>query len=102
MSAQSDARKNETARQTRTERELAKLESEEQGSAPAAAEPVKPKAKPKEKVGTGRNDANANFVRLSAGLRKQIQTAKSAGNNTLAAKLEARLAELKKMTEQSQ
>jgi len=98
----SDAKKNETARQTRTERELEKL-GEGTSSTPAApAKPAAPKAKPKENVGTGRNDAQSNFQRLSAGLRKQIQTANAAGNKTLAAKLTARLAELKKITEQAQ
>lgn len=91
------ARRKETARQTRTERELAAL-GEGTGSRtprkPAAA--ARPKAKPKEKRGTGRDDSQTNFNRLAKGLRAQISAAKSAGNTGLAVKLEARLVELRK------
>lgn len=99
----STAAEREKARQTRSERELA---AQGEGFTPAqpapAAAPVKPKAKPKEAIGTGRNQAQQNFDRLSADLRKQIDAARKTGDNTLAAKLEARLAELRKMTEESQ
>ena len=100
----SEMKKKEEARQTRTERELEALGEGTGSRNNKPAQPVKPKPKPKpqERRGTGRNDAQANFERLSAGLRKQIQTAEAAGNNTLAAKLKARLAELKKITEQAQ
>jgi len=98
----SDMKKKEEARQTRTERELEAL-GEGSSTAPRKPAAAAPKpTKPKEKVGTGRNDAQSNFERLSAGLRSRIQTARAAGNKDLAAKLEARLAELKKMTEQAQ
>ena len=86
----STAADNEKARQSRTERELERLESQEQGTA------KKKKKKVKEKIGTGRDDSQANFERIANGLRKNIVTAQEAGNHTLAAKLEARLAELRK------
>ena len=92
----SDMKKKERDRQTRTERELEALGEGSSGNKPAAAAPAAPKAAPKEKVGTGRDDSQANFDRLAAGLRQRISVAKKAGNATLAAKLEARLAELRK------
>lgn len=87
------------ARQTRTERELQRLG--EGSSPPSRPRPKReaPKKPAAEAAGVGRNQAQENFNRLAAGLRKKIQVAKGAGNNTLAAKLEARLAELKKITE---
>jgi len=103
----SDIKKKEEARQTRTERELEALgegTGSRQPRKPAAAAKPKPKpkpTKPHERRGTGRNDAQANFDRLSKGLRERIYAAEEAGNSALAQKLKLRLEELRKVTEQS-
>jgi len=88
----------EKARQTRTERELQALG---EGTKPSRPRPVRtpPKKPAAEAIGVGRNQAQENFNRLSAGLRKKIAAARASGNNTLAKKLEVRHAELKKITE---
>ena len=89
---------------SKSEKELERLEAAEGGQKAAApAEPAAaPKAPATESAGVGRNDAEANFIRLSAGLRKRQATASAAGNDALAAKIAARLKELRKITSEAQ
>ena len=69
---------------------------------PNTSDPNSPKAiARRKKAGVGRNDAEANFVRLSARLRADQARAKAAGNDTLAAKIAARIAELRKVTSEA-
>jgi len=93
--SQDTAANREKKRRSKSADAIAALDASEGSSKPAAPAPA-PKPKPRENVGTGRDDSQANFDRLSAGLRAKIAVAKKAGNTTLAVKLEARLAELRK------
>lgn len=86
------AAEKEKKRRNRSADAIAALDASEQGSRPA---PKKRKPR-KEAIGTGRDDSQTNFDRLAAGLRQRISAARKTGNNTLAAKLEARLVELRK------
>lgn len=91
MSARDDARTNETARQTRTERELARLEAQEQGEKTAAK---KKKKKVKEKTSTRNtsNDAiNAGAERLMQPMRIQLREAVLRKNKKQADSLRKRL-----------
>jgi hypothetical protein len=79
---------------TRSQLEIERLEAGEQSAAPKKKK--KKKAVPKaEVVGTGRDDSQANFERLSAGLIKKRAIAEAAGNAAGVADLNARLAALK-------
>jgi hypothetical protein len=78
---------------TRAGRELAALEATEQSAAPKKKK--KKKAVPKENVGTGRDDSQANFERLAAGIRRKMAIAEAAGNTAGVATLQSRLDALK-------
>lgn len=91
---QHTAAEREKNRRGKSAAAIAALDASEQGT---PTKPKKPKkAAPRERVGTGRDDSQTNFDRLAAGLRSRISAARKTGDNTLAAKLEARLAELRK------
>ena len=94
--SQDTAADREKARRSKSADAIAAMDAAEQGGKkkPAAAAPAA--KKPTEKKGAGRDDSQANFDRLAAGLRAKIAAAKGSGNNALAVKLEARLAELRK------
>ena len=80
MGAQEDARKNETARQTRIARELAQLESNENGasqSPPPAAPP-----KPKEKGGVGADNAASGKARQLSALAARLERMRANAKNT--------------------
>ncbi len=80
----------ETRRQTRTERELALLESSEQGEAQAPVKPRKKPVKKKESVGVGQSSFDLD------GAIAKIQARIAATNNPeLKAKLAARIKLLK-------
>ncbi len=93
MPAHTPAEK-EKNRRNRSASTIEALDASEQGD--QLPVPKKRAAPKQERVGTGRDDSQANFDRLAAGLRQRISAAKKTGNNTLAAKLEARLVELRK------
>jgi len=87
----SDAKKNETARQSKTERALAALEATEQGK--RTVKP-KPKKKPKEKRstrGTSNTDINAGAERIMQPMRVQLRNAVLTGNKARAKSLRERL-----------
>lgn len=65
--------------------------------APAAAA----KQKPAEKIGTGRDDSQSNFARMSKKLRQDIIRERAAGNIAKADSLVDRLARLKVLTDQA-
>ena len=89
MPTAAEIRAREEARQSRTERELARLEGK-------TTPKPKPKPKPKEKAGTGRAlTAETESARVRA-LKAKLDAARKAGNTTFAAKVEAQLAEIRK------
>jgi regulator of protease activity HflC (stomatin/prohibitin superfamily) len=76
------------------EQERKRKRAEAKRKAAAAAAKKKKKAQ-KEKVSAGRDDSQANYERLSAGLRARLATARGAGNQKMVTDLEARLKALK-------
>ena len=85
----SDMKEKEEARQTRTERELEKLESNEQGNQQRKKKKKK-KPAPAESRGTGRDFAAANQKVLLDQLNAKLRAAQASGNVDLVQKLEAR------------
>ena len=95
MSAESDARDNETARQTRTERELARLEAQEQGRTTAAAKKKK-KKKPAEKAGMGTKDTRT-ITKNIENIKEQLRNAGRTKDLSKARNLAGRLQALKEI-----
>lgn len=88
-------------RQNKSAAAIAANDASEQSTSTTNNPAPAAKAAPKEKVGTGRNDSESNFKRLSAGLRKKIAAASASGNTALAERLAVRLVELRKITDQA-
>lgn len=89
----SDMQEKRKAQVTRTEREL---EAMGEGTKPAPQPKPKPKPKPKpvEKAGMGKDNTADNAAVLRAMLKKRLMIAQNNGDNALAAKLKAQLAQM--------
>ena len=99
MGAKEDARKNETARQTRTERELARLESNERGS--SLTPPPATTSKPNEKVGVGADNAASGKARQLSALAARLERMRANAKNASDPAARQRILDAIKKTEAS-
>lgn len=93
-----DITEGQERRVTRTERELERMgegmQNVGEDKPKAAAKSPPKKAAPKEKVGVGRDDSEANKRRLIGELQTRVAAARAAGNMDLVNKYKARITAL--------